>query len=217
MSRNPKLVTFIFLALVFISKTSYPNNDPSEKQSSMPYLQDTALVRLGGQAFFLKDVERLQVSYKILSCLGESSFIEKFLRASRESLIPKPWKQNNIEKGSSLPQQLEAFILIEKLKLSSVSSASTKLTTMDLAKLSKKCSVINLSDLSSEDKSLFISELYLRQRFSTSKNLAQTMEDFIKSLNLQHNHELLRIRPSENSLKLLRAKSGADESSSSNE
>lgn len=198
----------------------HANFEEKSKESSdksYAYLKDTALVRLGGQVFFLKDVEKLQVSYKSLSCIGENSYIERFLKASRESLIPRSWQVNNIEKGSSLPQQLEAFILIEKLKLSSISSASTKLTTFDLAQLSKNCSALNLKNLSSGDKSLFISELYLRQRFSTSKDLNKSMEEYVKSLNLQHKHELLRIKPSKRTLDLLQREIDSEKNKSNKE
>lgn len=177
----------------------------SSEDSTPLILQDSALVRLGGQVFFLNDVDRLQESYKSISCLGNQSYIERFLKNSNASLIPRPWQANNIKKGSQLPEQLQAFILIEKLKLSSVSSASTKLTTLDLVKLSKKCSHLVWNELNSDVKSLFLSEIYLRQRFSGSKELDSALEEFVTSLNLQHKHELLRIRPSQSSLKALEA------------
>lgn len=212
MFRNLKLILFLFSFLLcghtlavkegarrikVDSKSIVPDKSPSL------LLQNTALVRLGGQVFFLNDVDRLQESYKRISCLGNKSYIERFLRSSNESLIPHPWQGNNINEGQQLPQQLEAFILIEKLKLSSVSSTNIKLSTLDLVKLAKDCSHFKWNDLNSDVKSLFLSEIYLRQRFSDSKDVDSALKEFVKSLNLQHTHELLRLRPSKLSLKAL--------------
>lgn len=167
-------------------------------------LKDMALVRLGGQVYFLSDIENLQSSFKALRCLGGNSYIEKFLVSSPEPLVNKVWAE--LSKVDSLPKQLSAFILIEKLKLSSVSSSSTlnmRVSSLELSKLNSECSRISWEKLSSEEKSLFVSEIYLRQRFSTSKDLNSSLTEFIKNLNIQHNHELLRLRPSEQSVLLM--------------
>ncbi|MBC96442.1 MAG: hypothetical protein CME63_01725 [Halobacteriovoraceae bacterium] len=175
--------------------------DKSKTEDELPSLKDMALVRLGGQVYFLKDIEDLQVSFKALSCIHKNSYIEKFLMASPGPLVSESWaKASQVQ---ALPDQLKAFILIEKLKLSSISSSYTRLDDRDLVKLSRDCARLKWAELSSDEKSLFISEIYLRQRFSSSKNLELSLDEFVKSLNIQHSHELLRIRPSRLSKKLL--------------
>jgi len=172
-------------------------------QSASLILQNSALVRLGGQIFFLNDIDRLQESFKSISCLGNNSYIKRFLKNSSELKIPRSWQDQNHTEDRKLPQRLQEFILIEKLKLSSVSSANTTLSTFDLVKLSKNCANINWNKLNSDVKSLFLSEIYLRERFSGPKKLDSVLEEFVKTLNLQHKHELLGIRPSKLSIKAL--------------
>ena len=107
--------------------------------------------------------------------------IEKFLMASPGPLVSESWaKASQVQ---ALPDQLKAFILIEKLKLSSISSSYTRLDDRDLVKLSGDCARLKWAELSSDEKSLFISEIYLRQRFSSSKNLELSLDEFEKRNN----------------------------------
>ena len=160
----------LFISIVFGIRT-YAESSIS--------LKDMALVRLGGQVYFLSDVQSLGWSLDAISCLGEESYIQKFLSStSKDSkpIIPSKWSKHSQVEG--LDKQLEVFILLEKLKLSSVSSSSSvtsSLSNQDMKKLSKNCSNENWEKMGHLEKSLFVSEIYLRQRFSTSKNLESSM------------------------------------------
>ena len=195
------MVKFSFILLFLLSSVIHAESDELN-------LSDMALVRLGGQVYFLRDIENLQVSFKALQCLEDNSFIEKYLSISTEPLVIKNLSPDS--RFAGLPEQLKAFILIEKLKLSSISSANIFISNEELYRLSRKCAKIDWDKLGSVEKSLFVSEVYLRQRFATSKDLSKSLKEFVKSLNVQHSHELLHIKASKVSMKALNKKIGPD-------
>ncbi|MCR9206017.1 MAG: hypothetical protein NXH75_15650, partial [Halobacteriovoraceae bacterium] len=131
----------------------------ASSQSSEISFVDQAIFRLSGQVYFLSHVENKQLAMKSLNCANTDLLLSSFLGKSFQNLTKVKWEPATLSR-SSINQDILPYILLEKLKLNSLSSGKEKLTMSELHDLGKGCTKISWNKLNTEQKALFLSEVY---------------------------------------------------------
>jgi len=160
---------------------------------------DQALFRLSGQVFFLSDMEKKQSAFKSLDCI-DSPLLEVYLKASFSEITKTPLLTAD-KSALSDSINLMPYISLEKLILSSLSSGKDSLNKVEISSLGRKCSRLVWEKLSTEEKSLLISEVFLRDRFKKKGNSDEELGNYKKSIESQEVHEVLKLKPSKYLLK----------------
>ena len=74
-------------------------------------------------------------------------------------------------------------------------------------------SLIKWSELTLSERTLVLSEVYLRERYGTPKDLFKVLREFALNLNNQDYHEVLHLGPNERTQELLKKFENPTESS----
>lgn len=109
-------------------------------------------------------------------------------------------------------EELFPYVLIEKLKLNSLSSGKETLSLSELHDLGKKCTKENWAQLNTDERALLLTEVYLRDRFKTRTSSFESLGEFRENLNKKEKHEFLEVSMSGDLQKLfLKKQSGKKE------
>lgn len=177
---------FNLLILVFSVQSSFGNN----------LSFDQALFRLSGQAFFLSDVIETQKAFKSFKCLSRESFLSVFLEQDISFLTSLKTHEVKKQKVLIKKESLKPFILLEKLKNSALGKGRESLSKNELMALNRNCNKVSWKKLTINEKALYLSEVYLRDRFSSSDNPKLALVEFRKSINAKESHEVFKIHSS---------------------
>ena len=158
---------------------------------------DTACFRLPGRVFFLSQLKEIYNSLSILKCTKDKPFIE-YLIDKKISQLKTPELSDLQEKNPLEAQEvLLPFVYMEKLKLTAVGRGKGKLSALEMAKLGKACRDLHWENLDNEEKSLLISEVFLRERFSSEGDISKAVLEYRRGLNVKDKHEFFSLRPSD--------------------
>ncbi len=157
---------------------------------------DQALFRLSGQVFFLSDVLSVQRNFKILKCLEKKSYLSIYLDRSIDDLLKVKIPEDAPGFNSFSPSNLLPYIELEKLKISSLGRGKDQLQVQELLGLGKKCGKVIWKTLQTGEKALFLTEVYLRDRFKKNEDLGGSLKELKNGLNVKENHEVLSFKMS---------------------
>ena len=179
----------------------------SGKKSPISLKNDQAIFRLGGQVYFLSDLKESQKSLGILSCASSGVLLDEYLGKDWKSLSAINLK--SILNDTEALTILEPFVSLERLKNSVLSRGKDSLNKNELSALGKKCGVKSWDSLKVNDKAILLIEVYLRDRFPRTENLAESLGELKKGLKLKDKHEFFSVKASG---ALIKAKLKAKES-----
>jgi hypothetical protein len=157
---------------------------------------DQALFRLSGQVFFLSDVLSVQNSLNTLKCLEKKSYLSIYLDRSIDDLLKVKIPEDTLGFKSFSPSNLLPYIELEKLKISSLGRGKDQLQVQELLGLGKRCAKVIWNTLQTGEKALFLTEVYLRDRFKKNENLGGSLMELKNGLNVKEDHEVLSFKMS---------------------
>lgn len=151
---------------------------------------DRAVFRLSGVVFFTSDVVESLRALKVLKCLGPKSSQISFTEIYSSGDFRNLYNLDPKALGQLSDDKLLSLIKIEKLKIAALGRSKDSLSQKELSSLSKKCSSLRWKRLSDSEKSLLISEVFLRDRFSQEKDVFNRLVEYARSLSIQEVHEV---------------------------
>jgi hypothetical protein len=157
---------------------------------------DQAIFRLSGQVYFLSDLKDNQSALKKLSCISGPTYISKFIGQNLDGLSKLTLEDKKKQSVVVSRSQLNPFIYLEKLKNTALSRTREKLSKNELARLDKSCSKIVWKNLSISEKAVLLTEVYLRDRYSSSDNLNAAFVELRKALDVKDSHEIFTLNAS---------------------
>lgn len=170
---------------------------------------DLAVFRLSGQVYYLSDIINKQKALSVLSCANSKLYLVEFLGVKPKDLMERNLK--SLTNGRE-EEELFPYVLIEKLKLNSLSSGKETLSLSELHDLGKKCTKENWAQLNTDERALLLTEVYLRDRFKTRTSSFESLGEFRENLNKKEKHEFLEVSMSGDLQKLfLKKQSGKKE------
>ena len=167
---------------------------------------DQAVFRLAGQVYFLSDIKAKQKALKVLECANSELLLNQFLGEKVQKLTQYSWNKRSLVQAS-VEAELAPYISLEKLKLNSLSSGKETLRISELLDLGKKCTKIKWTNLDTEQRALFLSEVYLRDRFKSRSNSNESIREYKRNLHKKEKHEVLDFKPSSHLLEKIKEKS----------
>jgi len=154
---------------------------------------DVAVFRLPGRVYFVSDLEKQRLALKVFNCVKGKSHLETYLESDlsllQKNSLPKLFASDQDE--GELLKAVTPFMYLEKLKLTAVSRGKDRVSERELSLLGKGCSQYRWDTLNRFEKSLFISENFLRQRFKKGEG---EILDYRNSLDVKDRHEFFRLR-----------------------
>lgn len=164
----------------------------SSVHSSENKFVDQAIFRLSGQVYFLSQIKIKQAAIKTLNCASTGLLLSSFLGQDFLELTKVKWGTEVLSEAF-VKKEILPYILLEKLKINSLSSGKEKLSMSELHDLGKKCTKMNWNKLNTEQKALFLSEVYLRDRFRSRTRNKESLSEFKNNLNKKEKHEILEM------------------------
>jgi hypothetical protein len=151
---------------------------------------DRAVFRLSGVVLFTSDVLESVKALKVFKCLGSKSSQRSFTEIYSSGDFRSLRKLDSTALSQLSDDKLLSLIKVEKLKIAALGRSKDSLSKKELNSLSKRCSQLNWNRLSDEEKSLLISEVFLRDRFSQEKDVFNRLVEYARSLSIQEIHEV---------------------------
>lgn len=182
-----------FLVLLLLSSFS---------SNAVESFVDQAVFRLSGQVYFLSDIKKKQTALKSLNCADSELFLSKVFDIDLKKILDTQWMPSKLD-SSNLETDLFPYIILEKLKLNSLSSGKDKLSLTELHDLGKKCTSLDWKSLTIDQKAIFLTEVYLRDRFKTRTNTQENLQEFKNNLSKKEKHEIMELKLSEGMEKTL--------------
>lgn len=181
------LFSLFFFLVAGISAKSYPKSYK---------LNDQAVYRLGGQVYFWSDIQKKSKSFNALKCTDKPPLLNELLGNSLGKIYLLEMDHLSALERKEIESHLYPFILIEKLKLTTLAGGKDTLSDFELAALGKKCALRGWAKFNTEERALLLSEVYLRDRFGSSSERASGLNEFRDNIFLKEKHEVLTLKTS---------------------
>ena len=210
-ARHFFFITTVLVCAVVSASPQTTNTPASSQVKEAIELEDMALFRLSGQVFTLSDLKKIQQAFDIFKCVKGKSYLEVLLDVKPSEFTA--FKITPESKDLGEDRIFKGFITLEKLKHFSVETARDYRGDVAAQNLIKDCRNIKWSELTLSERTLVLSEVYLRERYGTPKDLFKVLREFALNLNNQDYHEVLHLGPNERTQELLKKFENPTESS----